>query len=60
MKSLSLAGQITLASSILNNIPIFQMQTTSLLDYVVRDIEKYMRWCILAEEEGNKMIHLVN
>ncbi|XP_028775264.1 uncharacterized protein LOC114732140 [Neltuma alba] len=59
-KSLSLAGRITLAQSVLSTIPFFAMQTTKLPAATCHRIETLIRNFIWGDSESHKSIHLVN
>ncbi|CAN0843862.1 Putative ribonuclease H protein At1g65750 [Linum grandiflorum] len=58
--SLSLAGRVTLATSVLNAIPAFAMQTSILPVTVCNNIDLQIRNFIWGSEEGHRRIHLVS
>ncbi|CAN1743005.1 Putative ribonuclease H protein At1g65750, partial [Linum perenne] len=59
-ENLSLAGRVTLASSVLNSIPSFVMQTSFLPVYLCDQIDKKIRDFIWGSTEGIRKIHNVN
>lgn len=60
VKSLSLAGRATHASSVLSSMPIYAMQTTKLPQSVLHDLDKHTRRCVWGSNDTRKRIHLVN
>ncbi|CAN1788892.1 Putative ribonuclease H protein At1g65750 [Linum perenne] len=58
--NLSLAGRVTLASSVLNAIPSFVMQTAFLPVYVCEAIDKKVRDFIWGSVQGGRKIHNIN
>ncbi|CAN1766327.1 Putative ribonuclease H protein At1g65750 [Linum perenne] len=59
-ENLSLAGRVTLASSVLNSIPSFVMQTAFLPVYLCDQIDRKIRNFIWGSTEGTRKIHNVN
>lgn len=53
-KCLSLAGRITLASSIITSLPIYQMQTSLLAALVFKEIDKSVRKCVWGSKDEHK------
>ncbi|CAN1122078.1 Putative ribonuclease H protein At1g65750 [Linum perenne] len=58
--NLSLAGRVTLASSVLNSIPSYIMQTAFLPVYLCDQIDKKIRNFIWGSTKGSRRIHNVN
>ncbi|CAN0907476.1 Putative ribonuclease H protein At1g65750 [Linum grandiflorum] len=58
--SLSLAGRVTLATSVLNAILAFATQTSILPITVCNDIDRRIRSFVWGSEEGTRQIHLVS
>ncbi|CAN1181076.1 Putative ribonuclease H protein At1g65750 [Linum perenne] len=58
--SLSLAGRVTLASSVLNAIPSFAMQTSMLPNHICEQIDKRIRSFVWGSTQGQRKCHLVN
>ncbi|CAN1191033.1 Putative ribonuclease H protein At1g65750 [Linum perenne] len=58
--NLSLAERVTLASSVLNSIPSYIMQTAFLPVYLCDHIDKKIRNFIWGSTEGSRRIHNVN
>ncbi|CAN1129038.1 Putative ribonuclease H protein At1g65750 [Linum perenne] len=58
--NLSLAGRVTLASSVLNAIPSYVMQTAFLPVYVCEAIDKKVRDFIWGSVAGGRKIHNIN
>ncbi|CAN1130300.1 Putative ribonuclease H protein At1g65750 [Linum perenne] len=58
--NLSLAGRVTLASSVLNAIPSFVMQTALLPAYICDAIDRKIRDFIWGSVEGARRIHNIN
>ncbi|CAN1745014.1 Protein DETOXIFICATION 42 [Linum perenne] len=58
--NLSLAGRVTLASSVLNAIPSFVMQTAFLPVHVCEAIDKKVRDFIWGSVQGGRKIHNIN
>lgn len=56
LKCLSRARRLTLAQSVLNSMPLFQMQLQKLSDWVSNELEKSARKCIW----GGRGIYLLN
>ncbi|CAN1764377.1 Putative ribonuclease H protein At1g65750 [Linum perenne] len=59
-ETLSLAGRVTLASSVLNAIPSFAMQTTVLPMHICDQIDQKIRSFVRGSEQGQRKMHLVN
>ncbi|GMI83605.1 hypothetical protein HRI_002029800 [Hibiscus trionum] len=59
-RTLSLAGRVTLAKSVLAAIPVYFMQTCSLPKRVFSEIEKIMRQFIWGSSEAARKVSLVN
>ncbi|CAN1191865.1 Putative ribonuclease H protein At1g65750 [Linum perenne] len=59
-KNLSLAGRLTLASSILNSIPSYAMQTALIPAYICDAIDRKIRDFIWGSVEGARRIHNIN
>lgn len=57
---LSKASLITLPSSVLNSLPIFQMQMMRLPMEVLNGLDKLCRHCIWGEEGERKRMHLIS
>lgn len=60
IKSLSLAGRLTLAKSVINSMGVFQMQVHRLPASVHKELDKYVRRCVWGELESVKKTHLIN
>ncbi|CAN1135031.1 Putative ribonuclease H protein At1g65750 [Linum perenne] len=58
--TLSLAGRVTLASSVLNSIPSYVMQTTALPGYICEGIDRKIRNFIWGSTNGVRKIHNIN
>ncbi|CAL1404640.1 unnamed protein product [Linum trigynum] len=58
-KSLSLAGRVTLATSVLNALPNYVMQTAVLPCHVCDIIDKKIRGFVWGRESGKAKTHLV-
>ncbi|CAN1131019.1 Putative ribonuclease H protein At1g65750 [Linum perenne] len=58
--NLSLAGRVTLASSVLNAIPSYVMQTAALPVYICEAIDKKVRDFIWGSVDGVRKIHNIN
>lgn len=58
-KSLSLAGRITLATSVLTSLPLYTMQSTLLPSGTCKSIEKIIRQFIWGHSDTRKGISLV-
>ncbi|CAN1788669.1 Putative ribonuclease H protein At1g65750 [Linum perenne] len=58
--NLSLAGRVTLASSVLNAIPSYVMQTAFLPVHVCEVINKRIRDFVWGSVQGNRRIHNIN
>ncbi|CAN1178324.1 Putative ribonuclease H protein At1g65750 [Linum perenne] len=58
--NLSLAGRVTLASSVLNVIPSFVMQTAFLPVHVCEAIDKRIRDFVWGSVQGSRKIHNIN
>ncbi|CAN1191394.1 Putative ribonuclease H protein At1g65750 [Linum perenne] len=58
--NLSLAGRVTLASSVLNAIPAYAMQTALLPAYICDSIDRKIRNFIWGSTEGARKIHNIN
>ncbi|CAN1841739.1 Putative ribonuclease H protein At1g65750 [Linum perenne] len=58
--NLSLAGRVTLASSVLNAIPAYAMQTSLLPAYICDSIDRKIRNFIWGSTEGARKIHNIN
>ncbi|CAN1746300.1 Putative ribonuclease H protein At1g65750 [Linum perenne] len=59
-ENLSLAGRVTLASSVLNSLPCYIMQTALLPVSLCDKIDRKIRNFIWGSSEGNRKIHNVN
>ncbi|CAI0409373.1 unnamed protein product [Linum tenue] len=59
IRSLSLAGRVTLALSVLNALPNYVMQTAVLPCHICDVIDKKIRNFVWGAEEGRTKIHLV-
>ncbi|CAN1746203.1 Putative ribonuclease H protein At1g65750 [Linum perenne] len=57
--SLSLAGRVTLATSVLNAIPAYSMQTTVLPNHICEQIDQRIRSFVWGSEQGKRKVHLV-
>ncbi|CAN1805656.1 Putative ribonuclease H protein At1g65750 [Linum perenne] len=60
LKSLSTAGRVTMAISVLNSLPTYVMQTTLLPVEVCSTIDKKIRDFIWGSSNGERKMHLVN
>lgn len=60
MNSLSLAGRIALAASVLSTMPVYQMQIAKLPQCVNFELDKYTRRCVWGSNNTTKRVHLVN
>lgn len=60
LRCLSKVGRLTLASSVLNTLPIFHMQIMKLLVEVLRGLDRMCRKCFWGEEGDSRRLHLVN
>ncbi|CAN1123547.1 Putative ribonuclease H protein At1g65750 [Linum perenne] len=60
IKSLSTAGRVTMATSVLNSLPTYVMQTTLLPVEVCNTIDKKIRDFIWGSSNGERKMHLVN
>ncbi|CAN1177927.1 LINE-1 retrotransposable element ORF2 protein [Linum perenne] len=58
--NLSLAGRVTLASSVLNAIPSYVMQTALLPASICEGIDRKIRYFIWGSVEGARKIHNIN
>lgn len=58
--TLSRAGQITLASSVLNNMFVFHMQAQKLPTWTHIGLDRVMRQCVWNSMEGNGRVHILN
>ncbi|CAN1844818.1 Putative ribonuclease H protein At1g65750 [Linum perenne] len=58
--TLSLAGRVTLASSVLNSIPSFVMQTAVLPSYICEGIDRKIHNFIWGSTDGVRKIHNIN
>lgn len=59
-KCLSLAGRVTLASSVITSLPTYHMQTVMMPESVIKEIDKYTRQCVWGSTDGNKKLQLVD
>lgn len=59
-KVLSMAGRLTLISSVTASIPIYSMQTAKLPVQLCHDIDKLNRNFLWGDIDGKKKVHLVN
>lgn len=59
-KCLSKAGRITLERTVLNVIPIFQMQLEIFPSHIHRELDKSCRDCIWGDDNHNKKIHMIS
>ncbi|CAL1366122.1 unnamed protein product [Linum trigynum] len=59
-KTLSLAGRVTLAQSVLNAIPTYAMQTSMLPVSICDDIDRRIRRFVWGSQEGKRKVHLVS
>ncbi|XP_019186483.1 PREDICTED: uncharacterized protein LOC109181186 [Ipomoea nil] len=59
-KSLSLAGRLVLAQSVLSTIPYYTMQTTLIPKGVIASIERMIRNFLWGAKEGERKCNLVN
>ncbi|CAN0870549.1 Putative ribonuclease H protein At1g65750 [Linum grandiflorum] len=59
-KTLSLAGRVTLATSVLNAIPSFAMQTVALPDQICVAIDKKIRSFVWGSTQEQRKIHLIS
>lgn len=55
-----MAGRITLAKSVINNIPVFHMQVERLSAWVHKVLDKMTRRCVWGYSTLTKKIHLIN
>lgn len=60
LRCLSKAGHITLASSVLSSLPVFQMKIRKLPEQVLKRVDRLARRCISREEAKVKKIHTVS
>ncbi|CAN1162622.1 Putative ribonuclease H protein At1g65750 [Linum perenne] len=59
-KSLSQAGRVSLAQSVLNSLPSYVMQTTLLPVDICNKLDKKVRDFVWGSEEGERKMHLIN
>ncbi|CAN1829607.1 Putative ribonuclease H protein At1g65750 [Linum perenne] len=59
-KTLSLAGRVTLATSVLSSIYVYAMQTVKLPSKTCELIDIRIRDFVWGSQQGNRKIHLVN
>lgn len=59
-KVLSFAGWCTLATSVINSLPVFPMQTSRLPSEVTKEMDKMVRKCIWGKNKNQRKIHLVS
>lgn len=57
--SLSLAGRMTLAKSMLNSVPYYTMQSTSLLQSCIKTIEKLTRRFLWGNNDTSRKVSLI-
>lgn len=55
-----MVGRITLASSVLNTISVFQMQLMKLPTALNKSLDKLCRRCIWGETDDQRKLHLVH
>lgn len=60
MKTLSLAGRATLASSVMTSMPIYLMQTARLPQSIISYLDKHTRRCIWGSNDFTGRVHLIN
>lgn len=60
IRCLSKAGRITLASSILNSLPVFHMQLMKMPVGVLKGIDRLCRRCVWGKESSNTRVHLIS
>ncbi|CAN1142695.1 Putative ribonuclease H protein At1g65750 [Linum perenne] len=58
--TLSLAGRVTLASSVLNSIPAYAMQTTLLPASITKDIDARIRNFVWGSTSDKRKTHLIS
>ncbi|CAN1831532.1 Putative ribonuclease H protein At1g65750 [Linum perenne] len=58
-ETLSLAGRVTLATSVLNALPSYAMQTSLLPGYICEKIDQRIRTFIWGSDQGKRKVHLV-
>ncbi|CAN1163243.1 LINE-1 retrotransposable element ORF2 protein [Linum perenne] len=58
--TLSLAGRVTLASSVLNSIPAYAMQTTLLPASITKDIDARIRNFVWGSTNDKRKTHLIS
>lgn len=59
-KVLSRAGQIVLAKTVINTIPVFFMQLESFPTKVHKEIDKIVRKCVWGEMRNSKKLQAVS
>ncbi|CAN1825156.1 Putative ribonuclease H protein At1g65750 [Linum perenne] len=59
-ETLSLAGRVTLDTSVLNALPSYAMQTSLLPAYICEKIDQRIRNFIWGSDQGKRKVHLVN
>lgn len=60
LKSLSKAGRLTLAQSVLNSTPIFNMQLERLHNWVHKELDRVSRHCVWGTSKERRAIHLLS
>lgn len=56
---LSKAGRLTLASSVLSSIPVYQMQPLRMPDHICNELDRISRSCLWGEEGSRRKVHSV-
>lgn len=59
-KTLSLAGRLTLAKSVINSMGVFQMQVQRLPTYAHKKLDSYVKSCVWGDSEHSKKTHLLS
>lgn len=57
---LSRAGRLTLAKSVLDSLPVFEMQMEHLPDWVHKELDKAVRRCVWGLDGDRRGVHLLD